>query len=301
MPFLIAALVLLLLLLLGGLYFAYIVTFPKCFGFEETYEIEKASGKLVEADFQRMEKEVLRLPSPYGYELHGYYFPVPGSKRGVIFSHGITYTLFGSVKYMKIFRDLGFNVLIYDLRNHGKSGGRNSTFGYYERYDLQALTTWMIETIGPDAVIGTHGESMGAGISLMHAALDARIRFVVSDCSYSDLPDLLSYRIQQDYHLPAFPLIPTASLMSKLLTSMRFEDVRPAQEVQKISAPVLFIHGAEDDFIPTRQVHALYENKTHGPRQLYVAPNAAHAESFWTNQEEYTRVVTRFLMENQIL
>jgi len=301
MTFLIAAVLIVLALLFSGLYFAYVATFPKCFGFDETYEIEKTNGKLVEDEFQSWEKEVVTIPSPYGYNLYGYYFPVPDSKRGVILSHGITYTLFGSVKYMKIFRDLGFNILIYDLRNHGKSGGRNSTFGYYERHDLQALTSWMFQKLGGDAVIGTHGESMGAGITIMHAAIDPRLSFVIEDCSYSNLNDLFGYRVKKDYHLPSFPLIPLSSLMSKLLTGMRFEAVQPAEEIKKISAPVLLIHGADDDFIPTRQVYELYENKINGPRKLYVAPNAAHAESFWNNQEEYTRVVTDFLLENHIL
>jgi fermentation-respiration switch protein FrsA (DUF1100 family) len=287
--------------LLSGLYFATIAIFPKCFGFEETYEIEKDKGRLDEKEFQTWQKEEVRILSPYGYTLFGYYFPIQGSKRSVILSHGITYTLFGSVKYMKIFRDLGFNILIYDLRNHGKSGGRNSTFGFYERYDLQTITTWLINKVGSEAVIGTHGESMGAGITLMHAAIDPRLSFIIEDCSYSNLNDLFRYRLQHDYHMPAFPIIAIASLMSRFLTGMSFNAVRPDQEVQKINAPVLFIHGAEDVYIPTSQVYDLYNNKTNGTRKLYVAPAAAHAESFWKNQAEYTRVVVDFLLENKII
>ncbi len=301
MAFLTAFSILVILLLTVGIYFARVVTWPKTFGFKETYEIEKEKGKLIEEEYLAWKQEEVVIQSPYGYPLYGQYFPINGSSRTIILSHGITYNLYGSVKYMPIFRDLGFNILIYDLRFHGRSGGKYSTFGFYEQHDLQAVTDWVVEKTGPDTLIGTHGESMGAAISLLHAALDPRISFVISDSSFSDLFRLLAHRIRIDYHLPAFPFLHIASLMSRLMSGMSFHSVSPDLAAAGISAPVLFAHGAADTFIPVSMAHKLFENKTNGPRSLYLAPGAEHAETFWSDPVPYTQAVHEFLRENNLV
>ena len=130
-PILIIVLSILLLVVLTGFYFAAIVIYPRRFGVEETLEIEKSHGEIDEAEFLSRKKEEVQIKSNYGYLIRCLYFPMEGVKRSIIVSHGITYTLYGSVKYMKILRDLGFNILIYDLRHHGKTGDKNSTFGFY--------------------------------------------------------------------------------------------------------------------------------------------------------------------------
>ena len=293
--------IILVLLLLIGLMFARIVVYPRRFGVEESYNIEKDNGKLVEAEYQSWEKEEFNLPSRFGYSLACIYFPIQGSKRCVVLSHGITYTRYGSVKYMKIFRQLGFNILIYDLRHHGNSGGKNTTFGFYEKYDLATLFDWLEQREGQGILIGTHGESMGAAISLQHAAMDPRVAFVVEDCGYSDLPGQIAYRLKVQYHLGRFPVFYLASLGSKILTGMYFHQVSPLRDVARISAPVLFIHGAEDDYIPPSMAEKLYEAKINGARQLYLAPQAAHAEAYWKNQAEYTQIVQQFLIDNKII
>lgn len=293
--------IILTVLALAGIIFARIVIYPKCFGYLETYEIEKNSGKLIEEEYQSWPKEEILLPSQFGYSIHGLYFPIEGSKRTIILSHGITYTLFGSVKYMPIFRNLGFNVLIYDLRRHGKSGGTYCTFGYYEKYDLMMLVSWVKEKTGADTVIGTHGESMGAVVSMLHAAIDPRVDFMVSDCGFTDLREQVAYRLKVEYRLGKFPLLYLASFFSKILSGMSFDQAAPIQVIDRVQIPVLFIHGAEDDYIPPQMALDLYEKKNKGARKLYLAPHSRHAESFWDHREEYTSIVTEFLRENKFV
>jgi hypothetical protein len=45
----------------------------------------------------------------------------------------------------------------------------------------------------------------------------------------------------------------------------------------------------------------LYEAKINGARQLYLAPQAGHAEAYWKNQVEYTQIVQQFLIDNKII
>jgi fermentation-respiration switch protein FrsA (DUF1100 family) len=107
----------------------------------------------------------------------------------------------------------------------------------------------------------------------------------------------LAYRVRQDYHLPAFPLLESASLMCYLLTGMRFSDVRPIAAIHDVSIPILFCHGAQDDYIPPQMSMEMVRAKQNGLARLYLAPNARHAESYWNNRVEYERVVGEFLTE----
>jgi len=290
-----------LVLLVIGYYFARVAVYPKVYPYQDTYQNEVKDGKIVPAEFERWTKEEVSIRSPHGYDLHGFYFPCGDSHKTVVIVHGITLNLFASVKYMPIFRSRGFNVLIYDQRTHGRSGGANCTFGFFEKYDLKAVIDWALARLGPGGRVGTHGESLGAATVLQHAALDPRLSFVIADCPYSDLRPLFAYRIRQDYHLPAFPLLESASLMSFLLTGMRFGDVRPITAIRNLTTPTLFVHGAQDDFIPTQMSVDLARAKQNGLSRLYLAPNARHAESYWNNREAYDRVVGEFLTEIGLL
>ena len=289
------------LFLLASYIFAAKVIFPKRFGVEETFEIEKENGKIDEKLFNSWKKEEVILISPFGYRVFGFYFPATGSRKTVILSHGITYTLFGSVKYMKMFMDQGFNVFIYDNRFHGRSGGPNATLGFYEKFDLKMITDWVEAKNEADSIIGTHGESMGAAISLQHAAIDPRIKFVIEDCSFNRLDTLLAHRLKKDYHLPRYPLLPMVELICKILTGMVIKEVSPEDVVSNISAPVLFIHGEKDDFIPAWMVEELAAEKNKGPKEIYVAENAGHAKSYWTDPKKYEDVVIKFLQSNSII
>ena len=71
----------------------------------------------------------------------------------------------------------------------------------------------------------------------------------------------------------------------------------PVAGIPKIKAPILFCHGQQDDYIPTRMSVEMHRAKTVGIARLYLAPNAKHAQAFWNNQQEYDRVVGEFLEE----
>ena len=71
--------------------------------------------------------------------------------------------------------------LLYDHRNHGRSGGRWSTFGYYEKHDLAAWLTWVREKTGNGGAVGVLGESYGAAIGLQCAAETLGVDFQRAD------------------------------------------------------------------------------------------------------------------------
>lgn len=279
-----------------GYYLSGLVIQPRTRSREDTLQTECEKGNICRKDFERLPKEEVRIPSGYGYELCGYYFPNGKSGKTVIICHGITYTIFGSVKYMEIFMKRGYNILIYDHRNHGDSGGSNTTFGYFEKHDLKACTDWVLEKCGNNCIVGLHGESMGAAIALQNIAIDPRIAFCVADCSFSDLSMLLEYRLRVEFKLPSFPAILLTSLFTWLRTGASPKAISPISDIAGVETPVFFIHGQEDLYIPTQMSIDMYNVKK-GTRKLYLAPNARHAEAVVKNSEEYDRQVGEFLKE----
>lgn len=289
--------VLVFILLAGGFYFSEQVIHPKCFKIEDTYKIEVDKGKIVEDNFMKLNKEEIKIKSPYGYKLNAMYFEVPNSKKAVIICHGITYSLYGSVKYMDLFLQRGISVLIYDHRNHGLSGGDNTTFGHYEKYDLKAVADWLFNKIGEGAKVGIMGESMGAATVLLNSQIDDRVSFYIADCPYSSMSGILKHRMKKDFHLPPFPLYYFASLITKFRTGIFFREVSPIRAIENVETPIFFIHGKDDDYVPYKMSIDMYNAKKRGIKKIYLAPNAGHAEAYWNNRQEYDRLVGEFLEE----
>ena len=283
-----------------GWHFSSIIIFPKVAKYNYTFDYEAEKGKIEIEKFNALEKQEIYIDSQYGYKIHGLFFPNNNSKKAIILCHGIRWSLYGSVKYMDMFLKRGFAVFIYDHRNHGLSGGRNTSFGYYEKFDLKKCTDWLFDKLGKDIIVGLHGESMGAGTVLQNIAIDQRMKFCIEDCGYSDAQDLFRHRLEKDYNIKKLPLVSLASKISKMRGGWNFKDVSPITILSKLEVPILFIHGEEDDYVPTIMCKQMYSAKK-GYKDIYIAPSAGHAEAYWKNKDEYEGKVDKFLKAINII
>ena len=283
-----------------GWHFSSLIIYPKVKKYNYTYNDEVEKGKIDVDKFNNLEKQEIYIDSPYGYKIHGFFFPNNNSKKVIILCHGITWSLYGSVKFMDMFLNRGFSVFIYDHRNHGLSGGCNTSFGYYEKFDLKKCTDWLFNKLGKDIIVGLHGESMGAGIALQNIAIDARIYFCIDDCGYSDARDLFQHRLEKDYNIKKSLIVSLASKISKMRVGWEFKDVSPITTLPRLKIPILFIHGEVDDYVPTFMCKQMYEVKK-GSKDIYIVPNAGHAESYWNNKDKYEKKIDEFLRVNNII
>ncbi len=281
-------------LLILSYYISGKILHPEVKDYDQTLRIELENKRFTKDYYDSLSREELYIQSPSGYTLHGIYIPGNDSNKTIIFVHGRTYSLMGSYKYVELFRKRGFNVLLVDARYHGKSGGENSTFGYFERYDINAWVDWVSERTGTDTLIGFHGESLGSVIGLMHMPIDNRMAFYILDSPMADLSTTLAHSLKTDFGLPAFPLIPLTSLMSKIRAGMFFEDVSPIQFIGDVKTPVFFIHGANDSYSPVENSHHLFSAHP-GPKKLWVCPNAGHTQCVIANRPAYDQQLGEFL------
>ncbi|HLO10684.1 MAG TPA: alpha/beta hydrolase [Pseudoneobacillus sp.] len=260
-------------------------------------EREKLAGRYIPLDFESLPKRQVEIASPYGYLLKAVLAEPHRTNRYVIISHGVTENKTNSVKYMNLFLNRGFNVLIYDHRRHGESGGKTTSYGHYEKFDLKAVVDWLRSDIGPLLQLGIHGESMGAATMLLYAGMiEDGADFYIADCPFSNFKEQLAYRLKAEMKLPPKVFLPLGELFIKVRDRYSIKDVSPISVVQNIKKPVLFIHSKKDDYILPSMTIDLYEKKV-GPKKLYLADYGLHAQSLNENKESYEKALVEFLNE----
>jgi len=282
-------------LLIASLWIVKQALYPRKFTYEKSYLLEVENGRFNEDVWNSWEKHEVTLCSPYGYDLSGTWLPLTGSNKTIILLHGFPYTRIGMIKYIPLFRSRGFNVLIYDQRYYGRSGGPFTSYGYFEKYDLKAALDWVLEQTGPDSLVGTLGESMGGATVLLHGVIDPRPAFIIADSCYADLREAMQIRLHDQYHLPAFPLMSLGARLLSIFGGFTPELASPERAAAELTMPVFFIQSLNDVEVPPQHGRRLFVAKRNGLRRLYLAPNAGHVEAVWADRATYDREVGEFL------
>ena len=221
---------------------------------------------------------------------------VPGdlaNKHYVVLSHGYTSSRYGVYKYAVLWRRLGYNCVIYDNRGHGANAPATITFGRKESRDLMAVIEDTYERYGRDIHLGLHGESMGAGLSLMALSYQPKVDFIISDCGYSEILPVLRHKVNQRFGFPRM-LADAASPFCKLFFGYSFTEVRPIDFLKENEIPICFVHGTEDHFTAHWHSEKMYEaNK--GYKELHLFAGVDHAECVKQDPERYFEMMKQFV------
>lgn len=246
------------------------------------------TGVFSREKFDNLQKREVSVTSKDGLKLSGFVLePFPGVNKWVIIVHGYTVSLHVSGQYIGMFEKEGFNMLLVDQRRHGNSQGRYTTYGYMEKFDVEAWVDWILKNYGEDAVIGLHGQSLGGGTVLEYLRIaDPHVKFVVADCPYSDLSKLMYHQVRVLNRIPSFPLLRLVNRRMQRVAGFRMEQVSPLEAVEHSTMPVLFIHGTEDNYVPTYMSTELYERKPE-PKRLLLVEGAVHANAYGVNPARY--------------
>ena len=230
---------------------------------------------------------------------------VPGRedcRRWAVCVHGYhdTYESMGAIA--RHYHELGWNVLLPDQRGHGRSEGDYVGWGYDERLDVLGWVNWIARK-DPEAEVLLHGVSMGGATVLMATGgvLPKQVKAAVSDCSYTTIEAEIRYLLgRTETGLPV--KLPSGLLLSRLRkTALRRAgfDIRlasPVEAVGRSKTPTLFIHGVDDDFVPSSMMGTLYQ-AARCPKNFLWMPGAGHAASVGTDETLYWTAVSTFLRD----
>lgn len=258
---------------------------------------ETEAGRFDPISYENLEKQEITIPSPFGYDLKAILVEPFKTNKYIIISHGVTENKTSSVKYLNMFLERGFNGIIYDHRRHGESGGKTTSFGFYEKYDLKQIVDWLRKEKGEDILLGMHGESMGAATMILYAGgIEDVADFYIADCPFSDFKEQVDYLVKHEIKLPGKIFIPIADIFLRARARYSIKDVSPISVIDKIKSPMLFIHSEKDDFILPQMTQKLFDKKN-GPKKLFYATEGFHAQSYNENKEIYEQVIDDFLKE----
>ena len=273
----------------------------------ELHDIEKSYTRYVEnnlfdeALYNSASKEDITLKSFDGLNLTSTLIMNENpTNKFIVLVHGVSICYVGSLKYFDIFYKNGFNVLIVNQRRHGKSEGKYSTYGFYEKYDVNMWIEYLKSRFGNDIILGLHGESMGAGTVMETIPLNDSIKFIIEDCGYSNFHELIGFQITHEYKNRLVrkilrPSLLFANFFMKTKAKFSMKKIVPIDIASSTSLPMMFIHGKEDYFVPWYMSVDLYKAKTKGYKELYLVEGAKHAEALEVNKILYEKKIMTFI------
>ena len=220
----------------------------------------------------------LDIPVANADHIHAWWWPAERANApAVLYFHGSRWNLTGQLARIDQLHDFGFSVLAIDYRGFGRSGGGvPSEETVYE--DARAAWQRFTELVPNSSERFIYGHSLGGAVAVNLAAeLDRAAasgaepaRGLIVESSFTTLVDVaksLSY----------------SWLPVQWILSQKFDTVGKISEVKM---PVLFVHGADDRFIPARFSQALYD-AAHAPKKLLVVEGATHNNSMRVGSDEY--------------
>jgi alpha-beta hydrolase superfamily lysophospholipase len=213
--------------------------------------------------------------------LRGWHFRTTAPRRGlIVYLHGSADNRQSGLGFARRFLRQGFDVLAYDSRAHGESGGDACTYGFHEKVDLSRA----LDVVkGQRAIL--FGTSLGGAVALQAAAVDPRVIGVISQSSFSDLETIVRERA------PFFANDSEVRAALKIAeTTGRFlvHEVSPRDAAARIRVPVLLIHGERDRETPPSHSRAIFAALA-GPRELFIVPRAGHNDTL-ASAETWTRI-----------
>ena len=237
--------------------------------------------------------EEVTFPSKDGVTLRGWFIPRAGSKKALVLVHGITADRHEGLRWVPALHGEGYNLLLFDLRNHGSSDRAVTGMGFHEKNDVIGAVDYLVGRRGMQR-LGVFGVSMGASTSIQAMAADPRIEAGVFEAGFANLGDLLAEIARTDFGLPRFPLIDLVMKLYGLRAGVRAGLVNPEDHIGAITPrPVFLIHCRDDRYIAGSHSERLFAAAGE-PKTIWIAPCAIHAEAWQSGPREAERRVASF-------
>jgi fermentation-respiration switch protein FrsA (DUF1100 family) len=207
-----------------------------------------------------------------GVDINLWYIPADRPAATIIFCHGNGGNISHRLEKIRLLNGIGLNVLIFDYRGYGSSGGSPSEEGLY--LDASAVFGYLvnIRMVPSDRLI-LYGESLGAAVAIDLAG-KYDVAGIIIEGGFSSVKEMAK-RI--------FPFVPG------FIYKSRFDSL---SGIRNVNVPKLFFHAGEDEIVPLELGRKIYDAAS-GPKE-FVQINGGHNDSFLVSEEMYLREIESF-------
>lgn len=252
--------------------------------------LDRMAQKLKNAGTHR-----ITITAPDGEKLVGHWHPCEEAKRVVIAMHGWRSSWahdFGMIA--DFLHSSGCSVLYAEQRGQGSSGGEYMGLGALERHDCLAWIQRVIDG-GCKLPIYLAGVSMGATTVLMATGLDLpeNVRGIIADCGFTSPEEIGKHVVRNNLHLSYRLRAAAADAMCRKKNHVGIRTYSAVDALRENKIPVLFIHGADDRFVPITMTYENYKACA-GPKELLVIPGADHGMSYYVDKQRYEAALKNF-------
>ena len=246
---------------------------------EQPFRLFNASGDLIRGDVRYFDDE---LPKPLVLICHGFN----------------TNKDWGPFPYLgKKLAEAGFCTFVFNFSHNGVAEG-SSVFSDYERFarntpgreldDVQSiLDAFRSGEIGMGIAdtsrIGMAGHSRGAGVSILTAASDSRIRSVVA---WSTISAFLRFTDEERDQWERTGYLPLRYGASRTLLRYEVSVLRDMEKnserydlyngARRLKVPTLFMHGTGDDIVSQEESRSLYEVSDKNLAEYFLVEGGGH-------------------------
>jgi pimeloyl-ACP methyl ester carboxylesterase len=254
---------------------------------------------LLEPRDAQLPQESFIITAADGVQLSTWFVPCAKNPKGtVVYLHGVGDCKIGGLALARFLHHQGFHVLLYDSRQHGESGGDYCTYGFYEKHDVSTVLDYLESRSDVrTGMVGLFGTSMGAAVAIQAAAIDPRIKAVVAEASFTNLRTISVDYQRRIAKLPWHFLRNVAMSRSQKIARFKARDVSPLEDVRRLTTPILFVHGTEDEFIDVAYSKTLFHEAV-GPKELLLIEGASHNNIWERGGNVYEQKMIEFFEHN---
>lgn len=181
--------------------------------------------------------------------------PADRTRPVIVYFHGNGGTVASRAGQARILLDAGYGVLLAGYRYNAGAGGEPSEVGLIA--DGHAAVEFLRVRGFPLERMVLYGESLGTGVAVAIAA-GREVGAVILEMPYTSIAD-----VAQDH----YSFLPVRWLVKDSFDSL--------SRIGRIRAPLLVLHGEDDQLIPVRFARALFAAAPE-PKEAHFIPGGRH-------------------------
>ena len=217
--------------------------------------------------------EDIYIPTDDGTKLHAWFLPsFDDAKATILFLHGNAENISTHIGAVHWLPRYGFNVLLYDYRGYGKSGGELGVETAINDFNHVLNYLTKRDDVKNGKVI-VYGQSLGGAIAANAVAKNSsnnHIAGLVIESSFSDFREIAREKLNESWLTWAFQW-PLA-----LTVTADYSSKKALANIHNI--PILIIHGTDDRIIPFHHGEALYQAALN-PKEFWAIPGGTHTSA----------------------